>query len=107
MVVQKKQGRKLFMHHYPSTHYTNQHVQDHTINRRCHENLKSLQKPVQLKINKPALLEVQTVNNSSVWNLNNSSVWNWNNSSVRNLNNKNGASLLKAVLLLMSSVLML
>ena len=58
---------------------------------RCHENLKSLQKPVQSKIKKPALLEVQTVNKSSVWNL----------------NNKNGASLLKAALLLMSSVLTL
>jgi len=79
------------MHHYPSTDYTNQQVHDHTINRRCNENLKSLQKPVQSKINKPALLAVQTVNKSSVWNL----------------NNKNGAYLLKAALLLVSSVLML
>jgi hypothetical protein len=79
------------MRHYPPTDYTNQRVQDHTINHHCHENLKSLQKPVQSIINKPALLEVQTVSKSSVWNL----------------NNKNGASLLKAALLLMPSVLTL
>jgi hypothetical protein len=66
MVIQKKQERKLFSHHYPSTDYTIQQAADHNISHHCNENLKSLQKNVQSKTDTPAHLDVPTVNKSSI-----------------------------------------